>query len=450
MLSGEGNFLRIFTSPFNMNREETISQILMDYINIDVEGVERELEVPEKIPVNKAVTIIGPRRAGKTFYILQRFSRLRRAGKAALFFPLDDDRIYPPTLEDLSTLVKLFYELFPDADEKYLFLDEVQEVENWELFVKRAAEREGFRVYLTGSSSKLLGSEIATALRGRTLTFEILPFSFREFLRAKGAKFGRHPSTREEATLKALLKEYLKFGGFPEVALIEDEFLKRKVLSEYVDVMLYRDIVERHGIKNLKAVRLFLKLLVTSFAKEFSVNRTARYMKDMGVDVSRNTLYSYFDHFEEAYVVFPLRKFSHNLKEVEKSLPKVYIVDTGLINAYSPRSDVSMGRLMENAVFLELRRRGRELYYFKDERGREVDFLVKDGDGVSELIQVSYSIEEPETFKREVSALLSASERLGCENLRIINWGRDDTVEAGGKEIRLVPLWRFLLGGEEE
>lgn len=199
--------------------------------------------------------------------------------------------------------------------------------------------------------------------------------------------------------------------------------------------MLYRDIVERHGIKNLKAVRLFLKLLVTSFAKEFSVNRTARYMKDMGgVDVSRNTLYSYFDHFEEAYVVFPLRKFSHNLKEVEKSLPKVYIVDTGLINAYSPRSDVSMGRLMENAVFLELRRRGgRELYYFKDERGREVDFLVKDGDGVSELIQVNYSIEEPETFKREVSALLSASERLGCENLRIINWGgRDDTVEAGG------------------
>ncbi len=167
MLIEEGNFLRIFTSPFNMNREETISQILMDYINIDVEGVERELEVPEKIPVNKAVTIIGPRRAGKTFYILQRFSRLRRAGKAALFFPpLDDDRIYPPTLEDLSTLVKLFYELFPDADEKYLFLDEVQEVENWELFVKRAAEREGFRVYLTGSSSKLLGSEIATALRG--------------------------------------------------------------------------------------------------------------------------------------------------------------------------------------------------------------------------------------------------------------------------------------------
>ena len=431
-----------------MSRKETIAQIVMDYLQLSVEGVKRELRVPEEISVNKAITIIGPRRTGKTFYLLQKFSKLRKAGKAALFFPLDDDRIYPPTLDDLSTLVKVFYELFPEAEEKYLFLDEVQEVENWELFVKRAMERHGFRVYLAGSSSKLLSREIATALRGRTLTFEMLPFSFQEFLRAKGVGVGRHLSTREEAVVKTLLREYLEFGGFPEVVLIEDRYLKRKTLSEYVDVMLYRDVVERHGVKNLKAVRLFLKLLITSFAKEFSVNRTARYMKGIGVDVSKNTLYSYFDYFEEAYVVFPLRKFSYNLKEIEKSLPKVYIVDTGLINAYSPRPGRSIGRLMENAVFLELRRRENELYYFKDERGREVDFLVKEGNEVSGLIQVSYTIEEPETFEREVSALLSASEELGCDNLTIINWERDDVIEMEGKKIRLIPLWKFLLGGE--
>ncbi len=433
-----------------MSREETIAQIIMDYINISVEGVERELKIPEEIGVNKAITIIGPRRAGKTFYLIQKFSKLRKADKAAVFFPLDDDRIYPPTLEDLSILVKVFYEIFPDAGERYLFLDEVQEVENWELFVKRAVERDGFRVYLVGSSSKLLSREIATALRGRNLTFEMLPFSFREFLNAKGVSTGKHLSTREEAMIKGLLREYLEFGGFPEVVLIEDKYLKRKTLSEYVDVMLYRDVVERHGIKNLKAVRLFLKLLVTSFAKEFSVNRAARYMKGIGVDVSKNTLYSYFDYFEEAYVVFPLRKFSYNIKEIEKSLPKVYIVDTGLVNAYSPRSGGSIGRLMENAVFLELRRREKEIYYFKDERGREVDFLVKDGDNVSELIQVSYSIENPETFKREVSALLSASEELNCENLTVINWGREDLIEVEGKKIRLIPLWKFLLGGERK
>ena len=433
-----------------MNREEIIAQIIMDYINLSVEGVERELRIPEEIGVNKTITIIGPRRAGKTFYLLQKFSRLRKASKAAVFFPLDDDRIYPPTLDDLSLLVKVFYELFPDAEERYLLLDEIQEVENWELFVKRVMERHGFRVYLAGSSSKLLGREIATALRGRNLTFEMLPFSFREFLKAKGLSTGKHLSTREEGMIKGLLREYLEFGGFPEVVLIEDRYLKRKTLSEYVDVMLYRDVVERHGIKNLKAVRLFLKLLITSFAKEFSVNRTARYMKGIGVDVSKNTLYSYFDYFEEAYVVFPLRKFSYNLKEIEKSLPKIYIVDTGLINAYYPRSTESIGRLMENVVFLELRRREKEAYYFKDERGREVDFLVKDENKVSELIQVSYSIEEPETFKREVSALLSASEKLDCENLTIINWNRDDLIEVEGKKIRLIPLWKFLLGGERE
>lgn len=431
-----------------MSREETMAQIVMDYLNLSVEGVERELRISEDIRINKAITIIGPRRAGKTFYILQKFSKLRKAGKAAVFFPLDDDRIYPPTPDDLSTLVRVFYELFPDADEKYLFLDEIQNVPNWELFVKRVMERDGFRVYLTGSSSKLLSREIATALRGRTLTFEMLPFSFREFLRAKGIEVGRYLSTREEAVVKTLLREYLEFGGFPEVVLIEDTYLKRKTLSEYVDVMLYRDVVERHGVKNLKAVRLFLKLLITSFAKEFSVNRTARYMKGIGVDVSKNTLYSYFDYFEEAYVIFPLKKFSYNLREVENSLPKVYVVDTGLINAYSLRFGETIGRLIENAVFLELRRREKELYYFRDERGREVDFLVKDGKDISELIQVSYSLEAPETFEREISALVNASEKLDCENLTIINWNRDDILEVGGKKVRLIPLWKFLLGGD--
>ncbi|GAB6134856.1 ATP-binding protein [Thermococcus prieurii] len=431
-----------------MSREEVIAQVVMDYLNLSVDGIERELNVPDELAVNKAVTIIGPRRAGKTFYILQKFSKLRNEGKAAVFFPLDDDRIYPPSLDDLQTLVKVFYELFPDAEEKYLFLDEVQEVENWELFVKRALERDGFRVYLTGSSSKLLSREIATALRGRTLTFEMFPFSFREFLRAKGFNPSRYISTRDEARIKAFLREYLEFGGFPEVVLLDDPFLKRKTLSEYIDVMLYRDVVERHNVKNLKAIRLFLKLLMASFAKEFSVNKTARYMKGTGVEVSRNTLYSYFEYFEEAYLVFPLRKFSHNLREIEKSLPKVYIIDSGLINAYSPRSGGSIGRLMENAVFLELRRRERELYYFKDERGREVDFVVVEDGIVSELIQVSYSIDEPETFEREVSALMSASEKLNCDSLTIINWERDDTIEVEGKKVRLLPLWKFLLGGE--
>jgi len=445
----EGNFLRSVVHMPDMNRKNIIARIVMDYLHLNVEGVERDLRVPERLSVRKAVTVIGPRRAGKTFYMLRLFSKLKAEGKPAIFFPLDDDRIYPPSLEDLSTLIEVFYELFPDPDPdgRYLFLDEVQEVDDWELFVKRAVEREGFRVYITGSSSRLLSREIATSLRGRTLTYELFPFSFREFLRTRGFEVGRYLSTKDAAKVNVLLREYLEFGGFPEVVLMDDPFLKRKTLSEYVDVMLYRDVVERHGVKNLRAIRLFLKLLMTSFAKEFSVNRTARYMKGMGVDVSRNTLYNYLNYLEEAYVIFPIRKFSHSLKEVEKSIPKVYIIDTGLINAYSPDLAGSIGRLMENAVFLELRRRGREVHYFKDERGREVDFVVKGDGGVLELMQVSYSLEEPETFKRETSALLSAAEELNCENLTIVNWDRDDVIKVEGREIRLIPLWRFLLEG---
>ena len=178
-----------------MAREEIIGQIVKDFFDLEIDGVERDLDVPLDTNLRKAITIIGPRRAGKTFYLLSHFAHLRKEGKAALFLPLDDDRLYPPSIEDLSTLIKVFYELFPTADEKYLFLDEIQNVPNWELFVKRAVEREGFKVLLTGSSSKLLSKEIASALRGRTLTFEMFPFSFREFLRARGVKLSRYLST---------------------------------------------------------------------------------------------------------------------------------------------------------------------------------------------------------------------------------------------------------------
>ncbi|WP_231963851.1 ATP-binding protein [Thermococcus chitonophagus] len=259
---------------------------------------------------------------------------------------------------------------------------------NWKLFVKRAVEREGFSVFLTGSSSKLLSKETASSLRGRTLTFELFPFSFREFLKAKGLKVEKYISTKKEARIKAFLREYLEFGGFPEIVFMNDEYLKRKTLEEYVDVMLYRDdVVERHSIKNLKAVRLFLKLLITSFSKKFSINRSTNYMRSLGIEVSKNTLYNYLEYFSDAYVIFPLKRFSYSLKEVEKSLPKIYVVDNGLINVYSLRFSEDIGRLMKNVVFLELRRREKEVYYFKA-NGNEVDFLIKNGKDVSELIQV--------------------------------------------------------------
>jgi len=428
-----------------MAREEIIGQIVKDFFDLEIDGVERDLDVPLDTNLRKAITIIGPRRAGKTFYLLSHFAHLRKEGKAALFLPLDDDRLYPPSTEDLSTLIKVFYELFPTADEKYLFLDEIQNVPNWELFVKRAVEREGFKVLLTGSSSKLLSKEIASALRGRTLTFEMFPFSFREFLRARGVKLSRYLSTREEAMVKALLKEYLEFGSFPEIVMIENEYLKRKVLEEYIDVMLYRDVVERYNLKNLKAVRMFLKLLVTSFAKEFSINRTANYMKSIGIDVSKNTLYNYLEYFTDAYIVFPIKRFSYSLKETERSLPKIYVIDNGLINAYSLRFTSNIGRLMENTVFLELRRRNKEVFYFKTQDGREVDFVVREDGKIVELIQVSYSIDGASTWERELKGLVKASKELRCENLRIITWDREGKEEFKGMNVELIPLWKFLI-----
>ncbi|AIU70824.1 hypothetical protein TEU_11040 [Thermococcus eurythermalis] len=393
------------------------------------ETVERELRVPLKS--EQIITLIGPRRSGKTFYFYQLIKELPREDVLYIDFEHPIFEGFEP--KDIMDVLKLHREAF--GEPVYIFLDEVQAVKDWERMV-RYLHDEGYSVFVTGSSSKLLSMEIASRLRGRTLTYTMLPFSFREFLRARGYHMRRPLSSKREAELKALLREYLEWGGFPRVVLEDNETIREKLLEEYLDMVLYKDVVERYGVRNLHVMKLLLRSLMRSFAKEFSVHAFYNALKSQGIKVSKGVLYEYLSYLEDSMSVFLVKKFSYSLKTSELSIPKVYPVDAGFSRLFSFTPDT--GRLMELAVFLELKRREAEVYHYKNHR--EVDFVITKRGQPVELIQVTYALDSGDVRSREVEALKSAGRKLGVKNLTVITWDYRDEKDG----IRFVPLWGFL------
>ena len=393
------------------------------------ETVERELRVSLKS--GQIITLIGPRRSGKTFYFYQLIKELPR--EDVLYIDFEHPIFEGFCARDIVDVLKLHREAF--GEPVYIFLDEVQAVKDWERMV-RYLHDEGYSVFVTGSSSKLLSMEIASRLRGRTLTYTMLPFSFREFLRARGYRMRRPLSSKREAELKALLREYLEWGGFPRVVLEDNETIREKLLEEYLDMVLYKDVVERYGVRNLHVMKLLLRSLMRSFAKEFSVHAFYNALKSQGIKVSKGVLYEYLSYLEDSMSVFLVKKFSYSLKTSELSIPKVYPVDAGFSRLFSFTPDT--GRLMELAVFLELKRREAEVYHYKNHK--EVDFMITKRGQPVELIQVTYALDSGDVRPREVEALKSAGRKMGVENLTVITWDYRDEKDG----IRFVPLWCFL------
>jgi predicted AAA+ superfamily ATPase len=413
-------------------------------------GIPRELAIPLDLALKKSITITGPRRSGKTFFLNQTADALgaKTQRKRVLFASLDDDRLFPVALQDLDRLVKVYYEMYPELEDErcYFFFDEIQAVTGWELFIRRLLDTRNVMVFISGSSSKILGGEIATSLRGRTLGYELFPFSIFEFFAARNhaVENPAHLTSKEESRTRHLLGENLRFGGFPEVVLAERD-IKEKILAEYCQTMLYRDIVERHGIRNLSAVRIFMKLMMTGYAKEFSVNKMYSFLKSQHFNIAKTSLYEYLEWFNDALAVFPLRKFSRSIKESEQSIPKLYVSDTGFTVPYSVGDvDRDIGRRMENAVFMHLKRSGYAensgLFYYKTRNGKEVDFVQKGRQGIEALIQVCYDVSNSDTRRRESEALLEASKELGCKKCLVITWDYEEP----GREISYLPLWKYL------
>ncbi len=415
--------------------------------------IKREMDFPG---TKKIISIIGPRRSGKTFLFFQTIGSILENGiekERIIYLNFEDTKLAGVKYTEIDDILKLQWELYPKiiGKEIYIFLDEPQNIPSWEKAVRSLHDKNIGRLFITGSSAKLLSREIATSLRGRTISYLLLPFSFKEFLSFKEFSIKNFPnfSSTEEAKLKSLLHEYLKYGGFPEVVSEAEESVKLKTLKEYQDLVLYRDIVERHGIKNLFVVKALINIMFSGFSKEMSVHSIFNSLKSQGIKISKKTLYNYVAYIEDAIAVFFVRKISASAKIKELSIPKVYLVDTGFANLVSGFSE-NIGRIMENAVLLELKRRQSlspltEIYYWKSQSGKEADFAVKNGTNVKEIIQVSYSTDDRETKDREVNALLSACKDIRVRNLTVITWDYDAHEKHSGKAIKFIPLWKWLL-----
>ena len=404
----------------------------------------RTLEVP--LDTGKIITLIGVRRSGKTSYLFNQMEALLARGiprTRILYVNFEDERLDLKT-EELDLLLQAYRELYPDTGIEgcYFFFDEIQNIEGWDTFVRRVYDTGTKNIFITGSNARFLSSDIATSLRGRTVSYEVFPLSFREYLSFKGVTVDLH-STKSIAHINHHLADYLKNGGFPEV-IGYDEGLRNRVLQEYFNVMIYRDLLERYQIRNIPALKFFLKRLMASATKQVSVNNIYNELKSSGFKVGKNQLYENMEACQNIYLALILRKHTTSLVERELGERKVYAIDNGLLNALSYKFSDDSGKAMEQTVFLELKRREKDIYFYKEKT--KCDFIVKQGFDVTEAIQVAVGLSDDKTRKRELRGLMECCAAFGLKEGLIITADAMEEFMVNGIKVTVMPLHRWLLG----
>lgn len=379
-------------------------------------GTEREDLKESSILPGLALVVTGARRSGKSTFLQQ----LRKRFPKSYYFNFDDPKAAGFEVQDFDRLDYVFAEEFGKSD--YYFFDEIQNVDKWELFIRKLSDNKK-KVVITGSNASLLSRELGTRLTGRHLRQDIFPFSFKEFLAFEKKKPG-----------VSSFGEYLVKGGFPE-------YLKQKkasVLQELLNNVLARDIVVRHGLRESETIKEMAVYLLSNTGKEFSYNSLKKVF-ELG---SVNTAISFVSYLEDSYLVFAVKRFDYSIKKRLMLPKKVYSIDNGLAAANTASFSEDRGRMLENQVFLHLRRKNSEIFYFK-EKG-ECDFVFKEKEKIVGAIQVCYSLNEDNT-KREVSGLLEALEKFGLKNGLILTFNQEDRLLENNKEINIKPAWKWML-----
>ena len=432
--------------------DKIIKTILAEWKGKDIPTViPREINLQDylNLKVNKIIVLNGFRRVGKTYILYGLANELLKSNsrEEVVHVNFEDERV-PLKTEFLSGLLPIAEEIF-NKKIKYLFLDELHNIPNWSKWLRRIYDNQNMRIFVSGSSSKMSEEEIPTELRGRFLEIKIFPLSFKEFLNFKKLDFDFKMldySEKEKPLLLKALKEYLIYGGLPEAVII-DENKKFELVQSYYATVIKKDIVERYNIKNEESLKALLKLLLDS--KEYSINKSYNNLKSLGYEIGKSTLQKYISYIENSYFAFSLPIFSYKIKDQIQYPKKIYFIDNAFINAISTKFSNNYGRLYENIVAVELKRRKRECYYWKNMEKEEVDFVIKSNTKIDQLIQVCYDIADPDTKKREIRALLKASKDLKCKNLLLINQsysGEEDLEWFGIKrKVKLIPLWKWLL-----
>lgn len=397
---------------------ELIETLLEDFriaILRSKNAIPRTLEFPKA--ENMIKVAIGMRRTGKTYLLYQLIHRLLNQGiplETILYINFEDDRLLPMSQKKMADLLDSFYTLFPENHHRlcYLFLDEVQNVEAWQLVVRRFFDTKEVQIYLTGSSAKLLSKEIATSLRGRSLSIEVWPYDFNEYLIAHSISKTQKPIGK--VSLDFFGKHFLNFlkvGGFPAIQQL-NETLARETLQSYVETVIFRDVIERHNVSNIVLLKYLSSTLLKNFSTLFSINKFYNDIKSQGFQVAKDTIYNYVNYLEDAYLISTVPIFTESPRRLQIAPKKIYAVDNGLIQANTFSRLDNLGRLLENQVYLDLRRENKKIYYYQTKSGYEIDFVTQSQDGKTELVQVVWDLNDPETKKREERALEEAKKEL--------------------------------------
>lgn len=428
---------------------DLLKEIIIDFQEMDLPtGVPRRVAV---VPMpGKATVCIGVRRSGKSTFMFQLIKKLREAGvsrRNIFYLNFFDDRLHQLQHGNLGVILEAYFSLYPEkknTEKVYCFFDEIQSVPGWEPFVERLLRTENCEVYLTGSSARMLSREIATQMRGRALSWEMFPFSFREFLDYQGVESDGPLSSKKRLTIQKAFGEYWETGGFPEVAGL-DRRLRIKTHQEYFNAMLFRDLVERHDIPHPRAVTDLAHWLVDHTGSLYSINKLTGYLKSLGHKAPKAAVSDYLEWFEDAYVLFTVRIFDPSPARSNTNPKKIYCVDHALVTSIGSGIMVNSGHLLENLVFTALRRVTPDIFYYKTKAGREVDFLAGRQGSPRLLVQVCEAMADQQTRRRELTALAQAMAELGLAQGIIVTRNEEEQVPVDSGKIDVVPAWRFLL-----
>ncbi len=430
---------------------EVISELILDFHGRSLPKLTPREAKLARIP-GKIDVVVGMRRAGKTYFCYQTMQELLEEGfpqTRILYLNFEDERLLPLTVDNLRAIPDTYYRLYPDHKkyECWFFFDELQRVDGWEMFCRRLLDNERVHLVLTGSSARLLSTEIATTLRGRSLTTEMFPYDFREYLRAHDLPTinDDRVDSATRAHFEKASSDYVLAGGFPEVQAQRDE-VATEILQQYVDLVLFRDVVERHRVSNTVPLRQLLRQILGSVGNRFSVSKFYNTLRSQGVSCTKHILYEHLDQLSDAYLLYQAPIHSRSEKARVVNPKKLYAVDSGLAAKSSLYGRQDYGALLENTVFMHLRRQKLQIEYLVNSDGTEVDFLTTSRDGARRLLQVSWSVEDAETWEREKRALTKAMDERGIEQATVVtavDQARKFPTESG--TIRVVPAWRWFL-----
>ncbi len=432
-----------------MDLKTTIKEIIsVFHSSPNVKCTRRDLKLPTDL--KKVVAVLGVRRSGKTYLLFDTINRLVKKGipkKHILYINFEDERLLLKQ-KDLDLVLQSYRELYPNVQDGniWFFFDEIQNIEGWEKFVRRIHDSISKNVFITGSNSVFLSTDIATALRGRSVNFEVYPFSFDEYL--SHLKIDKNIYLpKSKATIINKYYDYLSFGGFPETVGINIR-LRNETLRNYFYVMLYKDLIERYKISSTSTLKRFIEKIAGNITKPFSVNKIYNDLHSQGLKVDKNMLYEISNYVENIYLSFAVAKFDYSANKRNASLKKMYFIDNGLLNALTIGFSANYGKLLENAVFLFLRKNYGDIYeknIFYHNSKHECDFVICENNKVVAALQVSHQMQEKSTYRRELKGLVDAMKTYGLSKGYIITSEQEETNYHEDLIIEILPAYKIFM-----